>query len=198
MNLQVEFSNCFKRYQTCRCECRCVYKQACNTNEVDRYDTCEDRTQSRQVHTCVLTNNAIESAKLVAVEISESSPTSQSTKLHEGYRHRLRVETNQREPREKARLETARTEKPTQREDEHRLQHSTNSGIEVEQANTLTQLQCDDSLRKGNSPESGRSVRTSRQNGHHLGKNIIKNTRPKAMAPNNGETDRRGGDEGLA
>ena len=50
---------------------------------------------TENVRTCVLTNIAIESAKLVAVEISGSSPTSQSTKLHVGYRHRLRVETNQ-------------------------------------------------------------------------------------------------------
>ena len=70
-------------------------EQACNTNEDDRYDKCEDQTQIRQAYTCVLTNIAIESAKLVAVEISGSSPTSQSTKLHVGYRHRLRVETNQ-------------------------------------------------------------------------------------------------------
>ena len=83
-----------------------------------------------------------------------------------------------------------------QREEAKRLQVRTDSGNGVVQAKIPTRPQSDDSLRKANAPESG--TQCPHRQPKRASFKYHKNTKPKTMAPNEVDTDHKGGDEDLA
>ena len=82
-------------------------------------------------------------------------------------------------------MEHASTEVSAQRIDEDRLQNSTDSANREEQARIQTRPRSDGSLRTANAPESGPKCPYRQQ-------------KRASSSQTKGETDRKGGDEGLA